>query len=316
MKKHLIPILFLLATCVYGQSHLSITPHIGVKNGQIDEYVFIKQPSHTLSHLEWELRTLWYIGADVTLESDRWTLFTGFNAGIPKASGSTYDSDWQNPNNTSMKTNYSYGDNTLNKSFDFNLGASYRFKPFSLLHIAPVCSLDFAFIKMTYDPIEAWYGDTSNTGKSTYVAYTNSEAKHFTASQLGTVEYTQYRFNLWIGCTFIYTPIQRLTIHITPAITPYHFVMAYDLHTSNSGDITYKDLMESYFAAFRIQNSLSYIFNERLSLILSGTLFWTKTIRGISYQKSGSQYITLSGQESGTASKYYDVSLGLKLTLF
>ena len=147
---------------------LSVEPLFGLKAGQVDEFVFLKDSqasSDTLSELNWEIKPELYYGLKIR---GTWKDFfeeSYITAGIPLKTGVMTDSDWLNieteglPSSVySYKTCFTEHDNELAYDIQFGFKGGYDFSVLPWLHILPAIAFDYANFKFNGKNGSGLYG--------------------------------------------------------------------------------------------------------------------------------------------------------------
>jgi len=139
----------------------SITPSIGMINGQADEIVYKGSHSDMLnSELQWDLATLFYAGlaADFgPVNNFAKQGFVGnlsFKMGIPQRAGIMEDRDWLYENSNAL-TNYSRHDNFSERAIMADLSLGYSFP--LLNFVAMGINLDFSYMHFYWIAKDGYY---------------------------------------------------------------------------------------------------------------------------------------------------------------
>ena len=308
---------------------LSVEPLIGIRNGQIDEYVFLKNSSYSddkLSELNWEIKNEVFMGAKIHSSWRNFFNELSFSFGIPKNSGEMQDSDWLNLEKANQaaylyKTNYSESDNHLDKDFSFGIKGGYDFLIKNRFNIKPAIAFDYSNIKFTANGGTGWYGKLKSGGG--YYAY--NDTAHQTIHDFSgkdVVDYNRISYCLWLGSDF---SVNLPAIPKVPGnfilnagffFSPYFYAVSYDTHIVNGYE--YADLTVDYFAAFKGNFGVTYEVTKRHAISLMAGLFYLKTIRGDSFsRKQGSStYVVLESTDGGAGAKWFDITLSYKFKIF
>jgi outer membrane protease len=141
---------------LFGQPYaFSLSAGPGVMYGTAYEIVYRDSASDDyLSELQWELKPLWYLGLNVSLDPQdilqRWGISVelAVKAGLPGKTGTMEDRDWMFPSTVSgALTHFSSHDNKTRAAVlaDLDLALSLPFKNF---FFKPLLSLDYIFLNM------------------------------------------------------------------------------------------------------------------------------------------------------------------------
>ena len=301
---------------------LSVEPMMGIRNGQIDEYVFLKNSKYSddkLSELNWEIKNEIIMGAKLHSSWRHFFSELSFSFGIPRNSGEMRDSDWLNIQYTNQssylyKTNYSESDNHLDNDFSFGIKGGYDFLIKERFHIKPAIAFDYSNIKFTAKGGTCWYGKSKTGGG--YYAY--NDQKNQTASTLSgsVIDYKRVSDYLWLGSDFSVTLPKNFIINAGFFFSPYAYVVSYDTHLVRGDE--FADLTIGYFSAFKGNLGTTYEITKRHSVSLTAAFFYLKTIRGDSYsKKSGENFFkNLDSTKGGAGAKYFDITVSYKFKIF
>ena len=173
---------------------LSVEPLIGIKNGQVNEYVFLKESNYDcdkLSELNWEIKNEFYSGLKLNGGYKNVFLEAGFTAGFPMECGTMKDSDWLNNNSASVtktsghdyKTHYSESDNYIDYDISASLKTGYSFKLPELkkisTKISPFFEFEYQLFKFTAKNGTAWYGNETDGYYAAWNDEENRSIKYF-----------------------------------------------------------------------------------------------------------------------------------------
>ena len=303
---------------------LSVEPLFGMKWGQVDEYVFLKQSkqsSDKLSELNWEIKPELYYGLKIR---GGWKGFfeeSHFTAGIPMKSGQMLDSDWQNIQYTSAnggntsQTNYSESDNLLDHDISFGFKGGYEFQVKEIFKIKPAVAFEYQNIKFTGKNGKAWYGSSKSGGG--YYAYDDTENQtvtDFTGKEV--IKYQRVADYLWLGSDFAVKLPMGFSVNTGFFLAPYVYAISYDNHLMKGVD--YADKTIGFFAAFKWNLGASYNINERHSVSLNASCFYMRVLRGDDYYKADTStvYKKSSDSDGGAGTKYFDLTLSYRFKIF
>jgi len=323
---------------------LAIRPSFGIKNGDIGEYVFLKDPIYSddkLSYLDWNFSPEYYfsLGVDSGYKSFKFGL--NLWTAIPTACGKIQDYDWFNNYSAYVTstsgydylTNYSESDNYISHDVGFSVNAGWDFEIAKVLHINPFAAFEMSEIKFTAKGGHASYGNETYEGGSTpslppdyFYPYNDSDSSHVTEYDWGSskkvLSYKRDLYLVWIGLNLDYTIPQQWTLHRPLTIkagfsaSPYVYAFNEDFHYLN--DMYYADVCEGFFKAFKINAGLNYGITRKFSVNFDFSYFILNEIRGETYYRSsGSKTWTHpSDSEGGADAKWFDISTGVKYTFF
>ena len=345
MKKHIFSLIFAFFSLSAFAVNLedfsfSVEPLFGMKWGQIDEYVFLKESNFSddkLSELNWEIKPEWYCGLRIGGEWKKFFAETSVSFGIPKNTGLMMDSDWLNNDPASVspkiaskasnwKTNYSESDNYLNYDINFSLKGGYNFQVLDWLKILPALSFDYENIKFTAKNGTKWYGSSSANGY--YLSSSSASAESFSIYNKygynGTdIEYNRIIYNFWLGSDFSIKLPKNFEFKTGFFFSPYIYAVSYDSHVlkakvnpNNPSD--YADLTIGFFGAFKWNWGISYKITERHFVSLNASYFYMRVLRGDDYQKSSNEnsYKKASDADGGAGAKYFDITLSYRFKIF
>lgn len=334
MKK--IPLFLLLFSVSFsafaakaGNFSLEIEPLFGLKSGQFDEFVFLKNSDYgddKLSELNWEIRHEYYAG--IKLKGGFRNVFaeTSFFAGIPSEVGEMKDSDWLNILATATgaedyqyKTNYSESDNFLKYDFSCDLKAGYVFHlpEFKSLRTSVKPFLGFQYKNIKFDGKNgtAWYGTAEN---GIYTKWNDTEKQILKEFSGKVISYERQSSIFWIGADSEFEFLEDFSFFAGFKVSPYLYCESVDEHFLKDSD--YLDVTPGFFAAFDFSLGAEYKITERQSLCLCAEYFHMRTLRGDDYTKTSSQKKFSSSNKSsevdgGAAEHYLAVSLSCKFKI-
>ena len=331
---------------------LAIRPSFGIKNGDIGEYVFLKDPIYSddkLSSLDWNFSPEYYfsLGVDSGYKSFKFGL--NLWTAIPTACGKIQDYDWLNnyygtgadqviaTSGYDYLTNYSESDNYISHDVGFSVNAGWDFEIAKVLHINPFAAFEMSEIKFTAKGGHASYGQgvpgtytdddgTILSATDHFYPYNDSDSSHLTEYDWGSSEkvlsYKRDLYLVWIGLNLDYTLPQQwtldrpLTVKAGFSASPYVYAFNEDYHYL--GYTYYADICEGFFKAFKINAGLNYGISRKLSVNFDFSYFLLNEIRGESYSRSsGSKtWSHSSDSEGGADAEWVDFSLGVKYIFF
>ena len=318
---------------------LSVEPLFGLKCGQIDEYVFLKESNFSndkLSELNWEIKPELYYGIKIQGAWRRFFEESYFSTGIPMETGLMMDSDWQNNQPTAValenaqgrnyKTAYSEHDNHLDYDINFGFKGGYKFKIFDWFTAKPAIAFEYQNIKFTGKNGKGWYGYGSDENQSFrakngyYAAYNDSENQTVIKFSGRIITYNRIADYLWLGSDFSFIIpcefLKNFTFDTGFFFAPYVYAVSYDSHLGREYD--FADKTTGFFAAFKWNLGTEYKINERHSILLSANYFYMRVLRGDDYQKKSSEttYNKSNDCDGGAGAKYFDMTLSYRFKIF
>ena len=308
---------------------LSVEPLFGMKYGQIDEYVFLKNPNYSddkVSELNWEIKPELYYGLKIR---GGWKGFfeeSFFTAGIPMKTGSLYDSDWNNNDplfvsksvattTSNYKTNFSESDNYLNYDISFGFKGGYEFKIFEIFSIKPAIAFEYQNIKFTGKNGQGWYGKKTSDGYySPYTDTNNREISDFSGKNV--IAYHRVSDFLWLGSDLSAELPCHLTVNAGFFVAAYIYAISYDTHFIRSLD--FADKTTDSFSSFKWNLGISHKIAKRHFININASWFYMKVIHGDTYKKYSSQssYTKTTDAEGGAGANWFDLSISYKFQIF
>lgn len=319
---------------------VEIEPLFGLKSGQADEYVFLKESNYDddkLSELNWEFDHEFYGGLKINTSFKNVFLETSFSAGIPETVGTMKDSDWQNNDRwdrngvtlenskltENYQTAYSESDNSLEYDFSYKIKAGYSF---NLPQIKQLKTSIKPFVGYQYKTFEfngkngtGWYGYGSYNKYKYYSSYDNEDYQvvyDYTGQKV--ISYKRQNLIFWIGLDAEFTLFDDFVFTTGFKASPYLYCESVDNHHTTKQD--YLDVTPGYFAAFNWNLGAEYKITKRQSICLNAEYFYMRVLRGDDYQKgSGHSKFKTSDKsnyvDGGAAEHYLTVSLSYKFRL-
>ncbi len=302
---------------------LSVEPLFGMKYGQLDEYVFLKQTQYSedkLSELNWKIKPELQYGIKIRGGWNGFFEETHFTAGIPMDCGKMTDSDWMNikyanQENSLYKTNYSESDNHLDYDISFGFKGGYEFRFFEIISIKPALAFEYQNTKFTGKNGTAWYGKSKDpSGKYPYDDSEHQETHDFSGKRV--VGYNRISDIIWLGSDFAVSLSSNFEINAGFFLSPYTYTVSFDNHLLTSMD--YADKTIDSFSAFRWNFGVSYRIAERHFINLNASCFYMSLIRGETYEKSSSQstYTKSTVAEGGAGAGWFDLTLSYRFKIF
>lgn len=272
------------ALSVYD-AHFSVAPLYQLQNGCLNEYVYDKDDEenlYKLSELNWQLKNLSYIGFQSAFGYKAINCDLNFLYSVPKRSGTMYDSDWLNPDDTSMKTTFSESENSVNMSVILKANFFYTFNVIKGLSISPVIGAQYNYYDFSARNAEGWYGNL----KYPVVAWDDENATHYTADQLGGIDYTRSTVLGSIGAKIDYTFLNDFCITLNLKTSPYTYVQSLDTHFADSNCKTigtcYLDRMSGLFKHYNASLDFTYTFMKNFVFGIKGDYNYLVQMQGLS----------------------------------
>jgi hypothetical protein len=321
---------------------LAIRPSFGIKNGDIGEYVFLKDPIYSddkLSYLDWNFSPEYYfsLGVDSGYKSFKFGL--NLWTAIPTACGKIQDYDWFNNYSVYVTstsghdylTNYSESDNYISHDAGFSVNAGWDFEIAKVLHINPFAAFEMSETKFKAKGMYASYGfkTSDESGDTYFYPYNDSDPSHvYNPSENSSTTVLSYKRDLylvWVGLNLDYTLPQQwtldrpLTIKAGFSASPYVYAFNEDYHPfALYGPTYFADICEGFFKAFKINAGLNYGITRKLSVNFDFSYFILNEIRGETYSRlaTSKTWSHPTDSQGGADAEWFDISLGVKYTFF
>ena len=218
---------------------------------------------------------------------------------IPGISGLMHDSDWQNYEDPTMKTNYSISKNTIDNGFDCDIKLSGTITPKTWLKLKPFISYSFNKVYFISSDAEGWYGDSSSmklhSGQKINVSWDDESALHLKKGELCSIDYYRNTHNLFIGGEADFSFFENFTVLTSISIAPINYISSVDTHWSNTNKTSgtmYNDRILGYFNYYSGKIGLEYKPLIFMTVGLCGKYSYLHLMKGVTYTK-------------GTATKKY-----------
>ena len=300
-------------------------PIFGIRNGQVDEYVFLKKcayDSDKLSELNWEIKNEFYGGIRTGFEWGNFFSEFSVSGMLFSQKGLMADSDWMNTTvanaeNYQYKTNYSESDNFLSKDYSIGakIGCSFWLfeNDFASISIKPFAGFTFSAIAFDAKNGTAWYGNYIGAYQAPYDDSENRSVYDFSGMNL--ISYERKSYIAWLGFDFFSEISEKFVAGAGFSFSPYLYAESIDTHHQKNA--MFGDKTTGCFGAFGWRLSAEYIISDRFSVLLGAEFFFMRVLRGNSYQKtvSASKYKLDSSSEGGAASHFLDIALSCRLKL-
>lgn len=322
MKKSIFVLIILLLTArIYAlpkDFSLGVEPVVSYEFGTLYEYVYILDSTTNtdvkMSELDWPVNAV-CIGAKIDAGWKFIKLSLEYNGAIPTSSGTMTDYDWLDYTkggsryyykDSSMCTNISYSENTLNSNNNFAVDLRFQLNPVADFYISP-------FFKYTYKDFSfsgrngyGWYGDTEHTHLSYNVPYASSEAASY--GKLHGIDYSRQTYSTYLGAGFEYSLKNRFSVSLEGAVSLYTYVESVDFHHSNSKGTTgtyFLDIMNENFAEYYIDFSTEIRVINNLYFDYDFSYSALQQIKGKTYSNSTKKFTPNDIQYSTSRCKYY-----------
>lgn len=307
---------------------VEIEPLFGLKSGQADEYVFLKNSNYDedkLSELNWDYAHEFYGGLKVNAGFKNIFLETSFSAGIPSRVGQMKDSDWQNLNFSGteiyqFKTNYSESDNSLEYDFSYKVKAGYAFNLPEFKNIKssikPFAGFQYKNFKFNGKNGTAWYGNYVEDHYAKYNDILNQTIYDFSGEKV--ISYKRSCSIFWIGLDAELNLLENLIFSTGFKTSPYLYCESIDNHHLTGYD--YLDITPGFFAAFEWQIGAEYKITKKQSICLNTEYFYMRALRGDNYSKADSQGSFRKSNKSqmvdgGADERYFAISVSYKFKI-
>ncbi len=300
----------------------SVEPLFGLKNGIVDEYVFLKESSYSsdkLSELNWDIKNELYGGIKLNGSFKNIFLETSFTAAIPKSSGITKDSDWlnvdkENATDYQYKTYYSEHDNYIDYDIGAKVKAGYEFKLFQdkkvKLSLKPFAEFQYENFQFTCKDGTCWYADKIG---NYYARWNDWEHQQATENPSGEVmAYHRQNLILWLGSDFKVELPENFTVLAGFKVSPYIDSKSIDSHYLKNK--YFLDITPGFFSVFDANLGVEYALTKKQSFILGAEGFYMKTLRGNDYENSKKKWSkdNKTGIDGGAAQRYINITFAYK----
>lgn len=315
---------------------LSVEPLIGVKNGQVNEYVFLKESNYDcdkLSELNWEIKNEFYSGLKLNGGYKNIFLEAGFTAGFPLECGTMKDSDWYNNDPTLVtetsghdyktnyhdyKTNYSESDNYIDYDISASLKTGYSFKLPELkkisTKISPFFEFEYQLFKFTAKNGTAWYGSETDGYYAAWNDEENRSIKYFSGD---VISYKRQNFIFWLGGSIAFNLPKDFSVGAGFKFSPFVYSEAIDCHHLRG--LYFLDIVSDFCSLFNYNFHTEYKIDSKKSICLNADYLYMKTLRGKSYSSDSQKWSKdneLKDSEGGADQHCFNISLSFKYNFF
>ena len=310
---------------------LSVEPLIGIKNGQVNEYVFLKESNYDcdkLSELNWEIKNEFYSGLKLNGSYKNVFLEADFTAGFPLKCGTMKDSDWLNNSPSEVtktsghdyKTCYSESDNYIDYDISASLKTGYSFKLPELkkisAKISPFFEFEYQLFKFTAKNGTGWYGNAIDG----YYAAWNDEAEanreiiNFSGD---VISYKRQNFIFWLGSSIDFKLPKNFSVGAGFKFSPFVYSESIDCHYLR--DLYFLDIVSDFCSLFNCNFNTEYKIDSKKSICLNADYLYMKTLRGKSYSSNSQRWSKnneLEDSEGGANQQCFNISLSFKYKFF
>lgn len=295
--------------------HLDAGAVFKIRNGRLNEFVYNNSTDNTnkLSELNWDVENIFYLGGNVNLEYKNIFVSLESAGAVPSQSNDMQDSDWQNADAPSMKTNYSVSENRLSNSYYLDFNFFYRIPLAKVFSLRALFNFNFENFSFYAENGYGGYGDTGTTGNPVAVPWNSSSAVKFKKGELGSISYERKSYNTSIGISPCFYVKDFLEINLFGAVSPFVYLESVDTHYSvdKSSYSKYLDKGSAFFNSWNAGLNVKYSpvkhFSVLTNLKYSQINFYKANTYGDS-NKNG--YYDKSSSLAGFDQHYWDFSLG------
>ncbi|WP_294430048.1 hypothetical protein [uncultured Treponema sp.] len=333
IKKITFLLLFIFfSSSIFAKINFIIEPVFTYSTGFIGENIYypsLYNDSKKISYLKWE-RNIFQFGANLDFYYENFhATVCGLSSLFNQKSGKMFDSDWLNPDDYTMKTRYSKGNNESVENFKTQIILFYDFNISKRFVFSPCITFQYNYDYFERKKSEGWYSSDNkhywNDESSVHYPYTftNNNGKIVTA-RLGEINFEDKLFFIWFGGKINFQPVKQCSFDFALQISPYAYFYALDTHMAqdkSSKEIYgrhYKMIQSSLFNAMNIIYDINYYINSVFALKLEMSYSF------IFEMKRGSCYTDFVGsdrqdsyfktdQKSVINFENYTISLGIKI---
>lgn len=304
-------------------------PLIGIKNGQVNEYVFLRKSNYgcdKLSELNWEIKNEFYSGLKLNGSCKSVFLEAGFTAGFPLECGTMKDSDWLNNDPASVtetsghdyKTNYSESDNYIDYDISASLKTGYSFKLPELkkisAKISPFFEFEYQLFKFTAKNVTCWYGNETNGYYASWNDEGNQTIKNFSGD---VISYKRQNFIFWLGSSIEFKLPKDFSLGAGAKFSPFVYSESIDCHYLRG--LYFLDIVSDFCSLFNCNFDTEYKIDSKKSICLNADYIYMKTLRGKSYSSDSQKWSKdneLKDSEGGADQHCFNISLSFKYKFF
>lgn len=308
---------------------LSVEPLIGIKNGQVNEYVFLKESNYgcdKLSELNWEIKNEFYSGLKLNGSYKSVFLEAGFTAGFPLGCGTMKDSDWLNNDPTLVtktsghdyKTHYSESHNYIDYDISASLKTGYSFKLPELkkisAKISPFFEFEYQLFKFTAKNGTAWYGSETDGYYAAWNDEGNRKILYFSGD---VISYKRQNFIFWLGGSIAFNLPKDFSVGAGFKFSPFVYSESIDCHHLTGS--YFLDIVSDFCSLFNYNFNTEYKIDSKKSICLNADYLYMKTLRGKSYSSDSQKWSKdneLKASEGGADQHCLNISLSFKYNFF
>ena len=331
-------ILSLQFSLIFSQDwRLSVEPIFGMKYGEVDEYVFLKNCIYSddkLSELNWDIKPELYAGLKTDFGYKKILGEMEVSFGFHMRIGNMVDSDWfnaqiKNASSYQYKTNFSESDNYLKRDFTFGASAGYLFDVYKgeklKFGVKPKVAFEFENLYFNGRNGLAWYGKKVD---GVYQHYETATTPTYDFSGNSVIDYSREKYVVWLGFDVALELPINFSLDAGFLVSPYTYAESIDIHYLNDKGkgTAYLDATSGYFKTFKWNVGASYKINSRNSIKLSSSWFYMPVLRGINYSKSYESYLKSNKFDAvnekskfvdgGAAEHYWNLALSWNFRIF
>lgn len=310
----LFTILTFSAQCIFAQQdfHISIEPAFGIRNGQINEFVYRNTPTNyaKLSELNWDITNIFYLGGKTELEYKNFSFAFSAAGAIPKRSGNMQDSDWMDDSKTNIKTTYSISENSLDNSYYINLGFNYKIPLADFFSLKTSLNYNFENFSFIAKNGYGWYGNK----KDPMVSWNNPNAIKYSKGEIGSINYERKSNDISFGLTPIFNIKDLFEIELFGAISIFSYLESLDYHFYPDGKLAsnWLDKGTTFFNSWNAGGAILFYPIRKFAVKTEFKYSQINFFKGNTYQKSGNYFSNPpSPVLSGFSQNYYTFQLSL-----
>jgi outer membrane protease len=296
----------------------SVSPVFGVLWGHAEEIVYKYPDDYVyISELLWDLKPLFYSGAEIEFGPKSPFAKGGFIAGVsalfgfPLRTGIMEDRDWMDKDD-SFLTHYSRHNAFSRGNFWAEISAGYSWAFFSRLSLGVYG--EFSYLRFFWEGADGYLQYASNYAKDQYDPWNPSLEKTYINGAI--IDYTQNWFIFAPGIFASFRISKYLALDLSVALTPLIYSICIDNHIQRR----YKPLFQDYLlGGFSLKDRLTVVFsvNDKIAFSLSGGSRFIHGSRGDSYEIDtdgpNTGIYNLSSNSAGAGFLVLDVSLSAKI---
>ena len=241
---------------------ISITPLVLNANGTLNEYVYTHSAEFNtdfkLSELNWNIENYVQYGQKLSINKNHFGINYSFLAGGDRTSNVMYDSDWQNPDDLNMKTNFSISDNTITSFYNTSLSFLYLFNNWQYFEIAPSFTLNYYSINFEARNGYGWDGDSIYHNPP--VSWNDKGAHYLPQGVLCGIDYSRFDFHFILGAVTTFKLWDRVFLSADLGFPVFSILNSLDTHYSNTkctSGTCFNDRFRAAFTGVNVDVTLS-----------------------------------------------------------